>query len=285
MLSYRIAQFALLIPALTFTVKADFVTTVEASNPLAYWRLDSTNSASVVNGYTTSYQNGATTTPPGGGAPLTGYSGNAALSLNGNNASPQYASTSLSGGINGAGSIMAWVNLAALPSTSNTFFYVAGESQPGNDLDLQFQNDNKLYFFTGGGENTSYTPDASTLVGNWHLIVATYDASAQFRDIYWDGASAATYSGGVNGAAKSSTFNIGYSTVFGGRDFNGLIDEVGVWNYALSASQVAGIYASAGTDGNPTATPEPASLALMGLGGSALFAAKRARKSASQKGV
>ncbi|SRR5579884_3514794 len=94
----RIAKFALLIPALAFTVKADFVATVESTNPLAYWRLDSNNSPSVVNGYTTTYQNGATTTPPGGGAPLAGYPNNAAVSLNGNNANPQYVSTSLSGG-------------------------------------------------------------------------------------------------------------------------------------------------------------------------------------------
>src|SRR5579884_2278163 len=87
----RIAKFALLIPALAFTVKADFVATVESTNPLAYWRLDSNNSPSVVNGY-------ATTTPPGGGAPLAGYPNNAAVSLNGNNANPQYVSTSLSGG-------------------------------------------------------------------------------------------------------------------------------------------------------------------------------------------
>ncbi len=159
MFSYRTAQFALLIPALAFTLQADFVSTVESTNPLAYWRLDSANSASTVNGYTTTYQNGATTTPSGGGAPLTGYPANAALSLNGNDANPQYVSTSLSGRIPGAGSIMAWVNLAALPSTSGTYFYVAGESQVGNDFDLQFQNDNKLYLYTGGGENTNYTPD------------------------------------------------------------------------------------------------------------------------------
>ncbi len=124
---------------------------------------------------------------------------------------------------------MAWVKLAALPSTANAYFYVAGESQGGNDFDLQFQNDNKLYLYTGGGENTSYTPDPASLVGQWHLIVATYDSSGTgSRDLYWDGTQAATYSGAVDSASKSSPFTIGYSSVFGGRDFDGTIDEVAV---------------------------------------------------------
>ncbi|MDQ2774616.1 MAG: LamG domain-containing protein [Acidobacteriota bacterium] len=247
----RAAQITLLMSALALSSKADFVATVEATDPMAYFRLDSANSTSVVNGYTTTYSGNAGATPPGGGAPLAGYPNNAALTLDGNNSNPSYVSTSLSGGIPGAGSIMAWVNLAALPSASGTYFYVAGESQGGNDFDLQFENDNRLYFYTGGGENTSYTPDSSSLMNKWHLITATYDSNAGFRDLYWDGTLAATVSGGIDTASKTSTFNIGYSTVFGGRDFNGSIDEVAVWNSALTGTEIADIYASAGTGPNP----------------------------------
>lgn len=275
---HRWAYFALLLPSFAAMGRADFVSAVEATDPLAYFRLDTTNSSSAVNGYTTTYMNGASTTAPGGGVPLAGYPNNAAVQLNGNNNTPQYVTTSLSGGIPGTGTIMAWVNLSELPSTAGAFFYIAGESQGGNDLDLQFQNDNSLYFYTGAGENTSYTPNPSTLVGNWHLVVATYDSSGSgFRDIYWDGVEVASVTGGVDTASKSSTFNIGYSTVFGGRDFDGSIDEVGVWNYALSATQVADIYAAADSGPAPNPTPEPASLALIGCGFAGLLAAKRYR--------
>ncbi len=68
--------FALLVPALAVSVKADFVTTVESTNPLAYWRLDTPNSASVGDGYTSTYQNGASATAPGEGAPLAGCPSN-----------------------------------------------------------------------------------------------------------------------------------------------------------------------------------------------------------------
>jgi hypothetical protein len=53
---------------------------------------------------------------------------------------------------------MAFVNRASLPSSERRFFYVAGESQSGNDLDLQFENDDALKFYTAAGGHTSFTP-------------------------------------------------------------------------------------------------------------------------------
>jgi hypothetical protein len=41
---------------------------------------------------------------------------------------------------------------------------------------------------------------------------------------------------------KTSQFTIGASTVFGGRFFDGSIDEVALWNRSLSAAEVAAIY-------------------------------------------
>ena len=208
---------------------------------------------------TSTYQNGAATVTAGGSAPQTN-----AMSLDGNNTTPQYAATGLSGGIPGTGSIMAWVNLTALPSASGAIFYVAGESQYGNDLDVQFQNDNHLYFYTGSGENTSYTPSPTNLVGSWHMIVATYTGGVSgSRDIYWDGSLAASFSGAVNAASKTTAFNIGYSTVFTGRDFNGMIADVAAWNSQLSATQVSNIYNGISS---PSSIPEPAPLGVLGAG-------------------
>ena len=227
-----------------------------ATSPLAYWPLQVANGSSLVNGYTSTDQNGAAVVSAGVGAPESN-----AMSLNGNNTTPQYVSTSLSGGIPGTGSMVAWVNLAALPSTSTATYYVAGESQNGNDFDLQFQSDNKIYFYTGAGESTSYAPTTGTLAGQWHMIAATYQGGGTgFRDIYWDGALVASFAGSVNSASKVNAFNIGYSTVFGGRDFNGLISDVAVWNSPLSALQVSNIYSAAGS------IPEPTSLSLVAVG-------------------
>lgn len=248
--------------------QVSFSNTMLSFSPIAYWRLTTTSDTSLVGGYSTTFVNGANVTPAGQGALLYDDSNNVGLTLG--RAGTQYVSTGLSGGIPGKGSIVAWVNLASLPSANGATYYVAGESQFGNDLDLQFQSDNKIYFFTGSGENTAYAPSVGSLVGQWHLIVATFDSTAGTRDIYWDGALASN-SGGVSNGTKVNTFNIGYSTVFTGRAFDGLIDEVGVFNYSLSAGQISTLYNSAFH-----AIPEPPVWILLGLP-IALVAAKGRR--------
>jgi MSHA biogenesis protein MshQ len=253
--------------------------TMLSDSPLGFWTLASNNATDLANGYSSTYVNGATTSPPGTGVPLAGSPVNTAVSLDGNNTTPQYVTTGLSGGIGGTGSIVAWVNLSALPSSAGAFFYVAGESQSGNDFDVQFQTDNALYFYTGAGENTSYTPNPAALVGQWNQIVVTYaGGSSGFRDIYWDGNLVSNFNGSVNSASKTSAFTIGYSSVFGGRDFNGLIDDVAVLGTVLSPLQVAQLYAM-------TPVPEPSTYALMALGiaGLAVFQAGRAPRKVIQR--
>lgn len=259
---------------------ADYVTTVDSLNPVANFRLTTPGDPSQVNGYTTTYSATTGTTAPGGGAPIASDPTNTAATFAGNNAAPSEVNTSLSGMIPGKGTINAWINLAALPGTAGSYFYVAGESQGGNDFDLQLENDNRLYIFTGGGENTSaaYDPD---YIDQWHMVTASYDGTLganSFRNLYIDGVEVATYTGGVNGADKSQPFTIGYSDVFGGRDFDGAIDEVAVFGYGLDSDQVAAIYASASDAGGATgAVPEPAIWATMLAGFGMVGAGMRRR--------
>lgn len=251
---------------------ADYVTTAERLNPVAYFRLTTPESGSAVGGYTTSY---SATTGTGVGAPLASDPGNTGATFAGDNSAPSEIHTSLSGMVNGTGTINLWLNLAALDTTLGHIEYLAGESQGGNDLDLQVQ-DNAIKFYTGGGENTSYSID-STFLNSWHMVTATFDGTTAdgYRDIYVDGVLAASFSGGVNGASKSQPFTMGYSDVFGGRALDGSLDEVGVYDYGLSADQVATLYASAGMT---SAAPEPSSWALMFAGVGLAGFALRSRK-------
>jgi hypothetical protein len=235
--------------------QTDFVTAVTSTHPLAFYRLDSTSGQSLVGA--TTYKVSGSASIATSGAPVTTASSRY-LKLDGKTA---YFTTTQMGGIGTAGSIMAWVNLADLPSKTGHFLYVAGESQNGNDFDLQFETDNVLRFYTAGGGNLSYTPSPSTLLNQWHQVVVTLDTATHIRTIYWDGKSVATDKGGGE-PNKKTVFTFGASSYFADRFFKGAIDDVGLWNRALRASEVAAIYASAGASpsgaASSPATPAPA---------------------------
>lgn len=219
----------------TIAPASDFVAAMKSTNPLAYYRLETTSGISEAGGSGFTSKGGVTSSASC--APIGLASNNCAL-LNGKDG---WISTTQMGGIATAGSIMAWVNLATLPSVDGHFFYVAGESQSGNDFDLQFENDDALRFYTTAGGNVSYSPDPKTLVNQWHLIVVTMDTAPQSRVLYWDG-QPVMIDQGPSQPNKTSQFTIGASTVFGGRFFDGSIDEVALWNRSLSAAEVAAIY-------------------------------------------
>jgi hypothetical protein len=225
--------------------QADFVTAVTSTHPIAYYRLDAATGESQVGSTTWRSLGGVNIAAPG--APVSPTISKFAK-LNGSDA---YIATTQNGGVGGTVSIMAWVNLAESPSKANHFFYVAGESESGNDLDIQFETDNVLKFYTASGGHISYTPAPATLVNRWHMILVTLDTASHTRSIFWDGNSVASDRGGGE-AGKRSTFTIGESIVFTGRFFHGGIQDVALWNRALKANEVAAIFAAS------KSTPSPA---------------------------
>jgi hypothetical protein len=213
-----------------------FVQSVSASKPIAYFRLESTTGLSEAG--SAAYASSATVTNAAG-API-GIAGNQGAVLNGKDGA---ITTTQKGGVGAAGSIMAWVNLAELPSKTRHIVFVAGISENGNDFDLQFEPDDALRFFTSGGGSVEYKPDPATLAGAWHMIVATLDTDSKSRILFWDGKLAKVDAQGGR-ANKTGLFAIGESPVFTGRFFNGSIDEVALWDRALTGADVAGLYNS-----------------------------------------
>ena len=217
-----------------------FVATVKSTHPVAYYRLIAMSGPSEVG--TSTY------TAAGGVSPVTNASLCAPIGLPSNqctlfDGTTGYFDTSQRGGIRDAGSIMAWVHLTSRPALKSRFDYVAGISEHGNDFDLQFERDNALRFYTAAGSNVAYTPPLATLEGEWHLVVATFNASTGQRAIYWDGNLGSKDAGGGR-VGKTNEFSIGESKLFTGRFFDGDISDVALWNTDLSAETVAHIYAS-----------------------------------------
>jgi hypothetical protein len=226
--------FAIIVGIL-FYGRHNFVAVVKNTGPMAYFRFESRSGLSEVGDATYSFTNSVVSSTPG--API-GISNNHCTVLNGSDAK---ISTSQKGGVVEAGSIMIWSNLFALPSKEGHSFYLAGESEFRNDFDLQFETDDTLRFYTDAGTSLKYRPDPEKLVNQWHMVVATLDKG--FQTLYWDGEPVQSEAGG-GGRSKTRELSIGGSTYWEGRFFHGSLDEVALWNRALSASEVAAIYAS-----------------------------------------
>ncbi|MHC4569967.1 MAG: LamG domain-containing protein [Planctomycetota bacterium] len=78
--------------------------------------------------------------------------------------------------------------------------------------------------------------------GQWHHAAGTYDGSR--ISLYVDGA--LDVSADVTGTIRSNDYDvhIGQNAEKPGRFWNGLIDDVRVYNYALSANEIAGMFSS-----------------------------------------
>ncbi len=263
---------------------------VLAAHPLAYFPLDSVNQPSAVGGFTTTFNGSATTTAPGGGAPIASDPGSIGASFDGTpdtsgfGSGPSITTSVGSANPTGASTILGWFSLAQSPGTDGTsgIYYVAGRSQSGNDLDLQVQNDDRLYFYTAGGGNVNAALPGPAL-NQYYFFAATEDPATQIADLYIDGSLVATSTGDVSGSPHTSAFTIGDSSVFTPRNFDGSIDDVALYSNALSSAQIAGIYASAAA---PAAVPEASTtvsfglLLALGLGGVVIAKKKKAAAAA-----
>jgi len=236
----------------------DYPQAVLNSGPVAYWRFESVNDTSLVNGFTSSYQGDATVTAAAGGVPLAGVPANRALSLDGVG---DFVSTNLDSEFTFADTytFVGWIKLSALSSTQGRLMVIADKSTSGNDLGLQFITDDSIHFYTDSGSSTMYTPAAGTLLGNWHFLAATYDDVNNFRRLYWDGQLVADDLLVVDHGPALAEFRIGDSAAFSNRFFQGLIDEVSVYDRALTSSEIANLYFMA-------SVPEPSSVVLVSAG-------------------
>jgi hypothetical protein len=97
--------------------------------------------------------------------------------------------------------------------------------------------------FTRGKDGTGYDSAPGTsnvLSGAWHHVIGTYDGST--IKIYVDGILQASksWSSGLDGA--TATAYIGQDDYDSSRRFTGLIDDVRIYNRALSADEIKRLY-------------------------------------------
>jgi len=108
--------------------------------------------------------------------------------------------------------------------------------------------DNSLQFFIYDGEwKVVWFPVDSSFNGVWHHLVGTYDGSS--LKLYIDGQLRNTTAHVGSIASSGYSVNIGRNAQATDRFYDGLLDEVAIYNRALSASEIQGLY-SMGEDRN-----------------------------------
>jgi hypothetical protein len=163
-------------------------------------------------------------------------------------------------------SVEAWVN-ATNPQTSG-WAYILDKGDNGFLLpsySLGTEVNQGLFFEVSNGTEYVDSPFTGTGIwdGNWHHVVGTFGGGS--IRLYVDGAEV------NNGIPTNISISYGLpntNDLFIGSydgeprfDFNGLIDEVSVYNHALSAAEIQNLYA-AGSAGKPANVGVNVNLAL-----------------------
>jgi hypothetical protein len=235
-------------------------TTPSSSGLAGWWKFNDGSGTSAVdssgNGNTGTTQNTpawTTTGPNGGGLTFNGTSQYVQV--------PDAASLELTG----SWTLSAWVKLSALPYNSQTFTLLSRDSTVTNSsLNYGLFVDNNgigssglswlLDFNSAGGGGADYYVEypATINTGVWYHVAGVWDSSTSNEYLY------------VNGQLVATQNQSGYTPNSGsgpnesiGRDLGtypdytaGTLDDVRVYNRALSASEVAGLAGPGGKEGD-----------------------------------
>src|SRR5438309_1728936 len=140
----------------------------------------------------------------------------------------------------------AWVFLNQLPSASgNAAMVIADKSDFGRDFLLDAEPDNRFHFSIGVARKVASTSVIQT--GRWYHVAATYNALTEVK-IYLNGVLENTLAIDMRRAPAAVPFTIGRTLglafATGPTFFNGLIDEVHVFNRVLSDAEIRSIFAA-----------------------------------------
>jgi len=133
-------------------------------------------------------------------------------------------------------SVSAWIH----PKTQGVWRGIIG-SEGSGAYHFQLQDGNRLEFYLYGvGDGVlSTTYFSSSNLDRWHHVVGVYNGSTV--KLYVNGIEEASKSGLSGDVSTSNDIKIGRSYSVS-RTFNGLIDDVRIYNYALTENQIKLLY-------------------------------------------
>ena len=149
-------------------------------------------------------------------------------------------------------------------STTNKFIYASYASGITDSIQMYFHSGGSLRCIVGTGSSWYQIGTSSTTLadGTWKNFTFVF-SGGNYLKIYVNGSEETTsFVNGTNTVPTTTVANAGNTpriadSVTGGSSLNGLVDEVALFNTALSASQITNIYrgeddgGSGGTNGVP----------------------------------
>ena len=229
-----------------------------ALNPVGYWPLNETNGtvafdyAGTNNG---TYQGNYQLNQPG--LPATaGLGQNTSAYFDGTSGDVDIPSSGLGWNLNlvGAMTVVQWVE-------------VPTGGEPNFGCSLGHSDASYRIVVNGTGNQARWADSGPDVVDGssfssqaWHQLVGVYDGVST-ESLYVDGqlVNTATESGPPGGS--SDDLNIARAPDYTGRNFQGNVAQVAIYNYALTPSQVTGLYNSIDAPPQVTITPANPSLA------------------------
>ncbi|NES44811.1 LamG-like jellyroll fold domain-containing protein, partial [Moorena sp. SIO2C4] len=215
---------------------------VLGDNPIVYWSLDETSGSTAFNatgnGFNGTYEGGVTQGVPG----ISGTAGQ----FNGKNDTAVDIGTVPSGSdldiSNQSFTVEAWIKPNEI-GERQAYFGIHKRIKSDNDKSesLYFRlNENASVAF-GDFPNDLETPENIIEVDTWYHVVASYDKDSDTNTIFVNGREINRNNQGFfNG--EEPRILIGTWPNIGDQSFNGVIDEVAVYNTALSPETVAQHY-------------------------------------------
>lgn len=137
-----------------------------------------------------------------------------------------------------------WMNATSFPNAYNS--PVDRNGATANDFFAPLiKSSGKLAIYAGlgtGSVNYDGTGANTLSTGTWYFIAATYDSTNGLSGYVNASLDKNVAAAGTLATTAQSTW-IGGSAI-GGRYFNGIVDEVGIWSRALTSTEISQLYNS-----------------------------------------
>jgi len=154
-------------------------------------------------------------------------------------------------GLSGSLSISCWVKFESTPSSGAGFGIVTKDNLTTASAYFLsvFNSSGTLYLYNQVNRTTSIIVQNfaswAPSTGVWYHLVLTFNASTGALICYVNGSSYVTNTNASVTSVQNNSLNFSIGAHHTGtRPFDGVIDEVGIWSRALSASDVTTLYNS-----------------------------------------